>query len=158
MKVRVLKVLVNSTVSWIFPSQERLIVGSCSCASGDSGMLANSHPSLDLPEEHAPAGLCWEEGGEVEEYLEEQVEDGIKQEKSRRRVINNHFWQETTNRDKLSKIRTWCVLPSSASTQLNSPSTQTKAEVSLNSSFSSHQPSPPATHPATRKSRLSQTF
>ena len=83
-------------------------------------MLANSHPSPDLPEEHAPAGLCWEEGGEVEEYPGEQVEDGIKQEKSRRRVINNHFWHETTNRDKLSKTRTWYVVPSSASTQLNS--------------------------------------
>ena len=40
------------------------------------------------------------------------------------------------------------------STQLNSTSTQFEAEVSLNSTFSSH----PPTHPPTRKSSLSQMF
>ena len=40
------------------------------------------------------------------------------------------------------------------STQLNSTSTQFEAEVSLNSTFSSH----PPYHPATRKSSLSQIF
>ena len=46
------------------------------------------------------------------------------------------------------------LLPSSASTQINSTSTQSKAEVSINSTFSSH----PPTRPPTRYSRLSQTF
>ena len=60
--------------------------------------------------------------------------------------------------------RSFSLLPSSAPAQLNSTSTQTKAEaeVSLNSTFSSHPPTRPpghpSGHPATRKSRLSQTF
>ena len=94
-----------SVLSQFFPFQERLIVGSCSCKSGYSGMLANIHPSPDLREEHTPAGLCKEEGGEVEEYPGEQVEDRIEQGQSRRRVISNHFWQKTATRDKLSRTR-----------------------------------------------------
>ena len=45
------------------------------------------------------------------------------------------------------------LLSSPASTQLNSTSTQTKAEVSLTSTFSSHWPTRPATNPPTHPAR-----
>ena len=47
-----------------------------------------------------------------------------------------------------SKMSQSQLLPSSASTQLNSTSTSTEAEFSLNSNFSSHPATHPATHPA----------
>ena len=49
---------------------ENLIAGSCPCKSGSPIIMANISPSLDLSEKPAPAGLCWEEGEEMEEQEE----------------------------------------------------------------------------------------
>ena len=54
---------------------ETLIAGSGPCKSGSPTIVANISPSLGLSEKPAPAGLCWEESEEMEEYPGEQEED-----------------------------------------------------------------------------------